>query len=67
MLSQAFTFGSAVAGGLVGLTGIKLMAPHGGIFVIALTSNALLYLVFVLVGAIVSGVVYGYLRKPLEK
>ena len=29
-----------------------------------LTSNALLYLVSVLVGAIVSGVVYGYLRKP---
>ena len=63
----SFILGSAVAGGLVGLTGIKLMAPHGGIFVIALTSNALLYLVFVLVGAIVSGVVYGYLRKPLEK
>lgn len=60
----SFILGSAVAGGLVGLTGIKLMAPHGGIFVIALTSNALLYLVSVLVGAIVSGVVYGYLRKP---
>ena len=60
----SFILGSAVAGGLVGLTGIKLMAPHGGIFVIALTSNALLYLVAVLVGAIVSGVVYGYLRKP---
>ena len=60
----SFILGSAVAGGLVGLAGIKLMAPHGGIFVIALTSNALLYLAFVLVGAIVSGVVYGYLRKP---
>ncbi|CJA27368.1 fructose-specific PTS transporter subunit EIIC [Streptococcus pneumoniae] len=60
----SFILGSAVAGGFVGLTGIKLMAPHGGIFVIALTSNALLYLVSVLVGAIVSGVVYGYLRKP---
>ena len=60
----SFILGSAVAGGLVGLAGIKLMAPHGGIFVIALTSNALLYLVFVLVGALVSGVVYGYLRKP---
>lgn len=60
----SFILGSAVAGGLVGLAGIKLMAPHGGIFVIALTSNALLYLAFVLVGAIVSGVVYGSLRKP---
>lgn len=60
----SFILGSAITGGLVGLAGIKLMAPHGGIFVIALTSNALLYLAFVLVGAIVSGVVYGYLRKP---
>lgn len=63
----SFILGSAVAGGLVGLANIKLMAPHGGIFVIALTSNALLYLVSVLVGALVSGVVYGYLRKPIEK
>ena len=63
----SFILGSSLAGGLVGLAGIKLMAPHGGIFVIALTTNALLYLVFVFVGALVSGVVYGYLRKPLEK
>ena len=63
----SFIAGSALTGALVGLAGLKLMAPHGGIFVIALTSNALLYLVFVLVGALVSGVVYGYLRKPLEK
>ena len=63
----SFIAGSALTGALVGLAGLKLMAPHGGIFVIAPTSNALLYLVFVLVGAIVSGVVYGYLRKPLEK
>ena len=62
----SFIVGSALTGSLVGvgMAGIKLMAPHGGIFVIAFTSNALLYLVSVLVGAIVSGVVYGYLRKP---
>jgi len=63
----SFILGSAITGGLVGLANIKLMAPHGGIFVIALTSNALLYLASVLVGALVSGVVYGYLRKPLDK
>ena len=60
----SFIVGSSLTGALVGMAGIKLMAPHGGIFVIALTSNALLYLVAVLLGAIVSGVVYGYLRKP---
>ncbi|MBY5034465.1 fructose-specific PTS transporter subunit EIIC [Streptococcus gallolyticus] len=59
----SFVAGSALAGALVGLAGIKLMAPHGGIFVIALTSNPILYLVFVLIGALVSGVLYGALRK----
>ncbi|HEO7187588.1 PTS transporter subunit EIIA, partial [Streptococcus agalactiae] len=33
----SFIVGSALTGALVGLAGIKLMAPHGGIFVIALT------------------------------
>lgn len=59
----SFMAGSALAGALVGLAGIKLMAPHGGIFVIALTSNPLLYIVFVLIGAVVSGILYGALRK----
>ena len=59
----SFITGSALAGALVGLSGIKLMAPHGGIFVIALTTNPLLYIVYVLIGALVSGVIFGYLRK----
>ena len=63
----SFIVGSALTGALVGLSGIKLMAPHGGIFVIGLTNNPILYLVYVLVGAVVSGILFGYLRKPLEK
>ena len=63
----SFIVGSALTGALVGLSGIKLMAPHGGIFVIGLTNNPILYLVYVLIGAVVSGVIFGYLRKPLEK
>ena len=59
----SFITGSALAGALVGLSGIKLMAPHGGIFVIALTSNPLLYLAYVAIGAVVSGVLYGALRQ----
>ena len=58
----SFIVGSALTGALVGMAGIKLMAPHGGIFVITLTSNALLYLLFILIGAVVSGI-----RKPLDK
>ncbi|HFI0252214.1 TPA: fructose-specific PTS transporter subunit EIIC [Streptococcus suis] len=59
----SFIAGSALAGALVGLSGIQLMAPHGGIFVIALTSNPFLYLAYVAIGAVVSGVLYGALRQ----
>ena len=63
----SFIVGSALTGALVGLSGIKLMAPHGGIFVIGLTNNPILYLVYVLIGAVVSCIIFGYLRKPLKK
>ena len=59
----SFIAGSALAGALVGLSGIQLIAPHGGIFVIALTSNPLLYLAYVAIGAVASGVLYGALRQ----
>ncbi|MGT2932551.1 PTS fructose transporter subunit IIABC [Streptococcus catagoni] len=59
----SFIAGSALTGALVGLAGIKLLAPHGGIFVIALTSNPFLYLLFVAIGAVVSGILFGALRK----
>lgn len=60
----SFVVGSALAGGLVGAFGIKLLAPHGGIFVVLLLSHPLLYLVFIAIGAIVSGVIYGLIKKP---
>ncbi|EHJ52931.1 fructose-specific PTS transporter subunit EIIC [Streptococcus macacae] len=59
----SFMVGSALTGALVGLFSIKLMAPHGGIFVFLLTSNWLLYFVCIVIGAIVSGILFGYLRK----
>ena len=59
----SFMLGSAITGALVGWAGIKLMAPHGGIFVVALTTNWWLYLIFVAIGAIISGIVFGTLRK----
>ncbi len=59
----SFVVGSALTGGIVGGLGIKLLAPHGGIFVIALTSQPVLYLLAVLIGAVVSGVIYGLLKR----
>ena len=64
--SPSFIVGSALTGALVGMAGIKLMAPHGGIFVVALTSNALLYLLFILIGAVVSGILFGFLQMCIR-
>lgn len=54
----SFMVGSAVTGALVGAFGIKLMAPHGGIFVFALTSNWILYLVAIVIGAIILSLIH---------
>lgn len=59
----SFVVGSALTGGLVGSFGIKLMAPHGGIFVIMLVSQPLLYLLFIIIGSFVSALMLGALLK----
>lgn len=63
----SFIIGSAITGGLVGGFGIRLMAPHGGIFVIPLVSQPIVYLLLIAIGAIISGVVFGLLKKPLAE
>ncbi|WP_430612373.1 PTS fructose transporter subunit IIABC [Enterococcus sp. DIV0876] len=62
----SFIVGSALTGALVGAFNIQLMAPHGGIFVVLLLSKPLLFLLFILIGAIVSGIVFGLLKKEPE-
>ncbi|AIQ48412.1 PTS fructose transporter subunit IIC [Paenibacillus sp. FSL R7-0273] len=58
--------GSAVAGGLTQYWHINVPAPHGGVFVAALSSNALLFLLAVLIGAVISGLALGLWKKPLQ-
>lgn len=59
--------GSAVAGGLTQLWSINVPAPHGGIFVAALANHALLFLLAVLIGAVISGLLLGLWKKPIER
>ncbi|MBO0422535.1 PTS fructose transporter subunit IIABC [Enterococcus plantarum] len=63
----SFVVGSALAGGLVGGFGIRLLAPHGGIFVALLLSHPLLYLLFIAIGAVVSAVILGIVKKPVAQ
>ncbi len=59
--------GSAAAGALSMLFGCTLMAPHGGIFVFPVVGNALMYVVALLAGTIISAFLLGVLKKNVEQ
>ena len=59
----ACIIGSAIAGGLSMLFNCTLMAPHGGIFVIGIVGNALMYIVSIAVGAVVGALILAALKK----
>ena len=58
--------GSAAAGALSMAFGCTLMAPHGGIFVVPVMGNALMYLVALVVGTAISTVLLGVLKKKVS-
>ncbi len=60
--------GSAVAGGLSMMFNIGLRAPHGGLFVVPLVEGGwLLYLAAIVIGAAVTAILLGVLKKPITK
>ena len=69
----ASVVGSAVAGALIGLFRVKIPAPHGGILVMGLSKTAnggngfFLYLFAVIIGAIVSAILLGLLKKKVDE
>ena len=58
--------GSAAAGALSMAFNCTLMAPHGGIFVFPVVGSALLYLVALVVGTVISAVLLGLLKKKVD-
>ena len=58
--------GSAAAGALSMAFGCTLMAPHGGIFVVPVMGNALMYLAALVVGTAISTVLLGVLKKKVS-
>ena len=58
--------GSAVAGALSMMFGCGSRAPHGGIFVIGIIDNPLMFLVALVVGAVVAMAGIVLLKKPLK-
>ena len=58
--------GSAIAGALSMMFGCGSRAPHGGIFVIGIIDNPLMFLIALVVGAVVAMAGIVLLKKPLK-
>lgn len=58
--------GSAAAGAMSMAFGCTLMAPHGGIFVVPVMGNAVMYLAALAAGTVISAVLLGVLKKNAE-
>jgi fructose PTS system EIIBC or EIIC component len=60
--------GSAIAGALAMVFGIGLPAPHGGIFVFpVIEGNIFLYFLAILIGSLITALMVGFLKKPINK
>ncbi len=59
--------GSAAAGALSMAFNCTLMAPHGGIFVFPVVGNAIMYVVALVAGTVISAVLLGILKKKVEQ
>ena len=59
--------GSAAAGALSMAFNCTLMAPHGGIFVFPVVGNAMMYVVALVAGTVISAVLLGILKKKVEQ
>ncbi|MCF4977541.1 PTS fructose-like transporter subunit IIB [Pseudomonas gessardii] len=59
--------GGAVTGALSMYFGCKLMAPHGGLFVMLIPNtinHALLYLLAIVAGSVLTGLLYAVIKRP---
>lgn len=63
----ACIIGSGVAGALSMLFHCTLMAPHGGIFVVPVVGNALMYLVALVAGTLLSTFLLGVFKKKVTE
>ncbi|MBF2346846.1 PTS fructose transporter subunit IIABC [Listeria seeligeri] len=59
----SFIAGSAITGAIVMFLNIKVLAPHGGVFVIFLVSQPWFYIIAIVIGTLISAALIGFLRK----
>lgn len=59
----ASMLGSGIAGGLAVAMGVESVAGHGGVFVFPMMVNPLWAVIALVVGSVVTGVVYAFIKK----
>ena len=63
----ACIIGSGIAGGLSMLFGVELPAPHGGLFVLPVVTNPVMYLFAIILGSVVTAIIIGMLKKKVSE
>jgi PTS system fructose-specific IIC component len=58
--------GAAIGGGLTQLWNVSIPAPHGGLFVVGIGENPLLFIVALLIGSVITAVVMGLWKPRVE-
>ena len=62
----ACAIGAAVSGGLSMFFNCTLMAPHGGLFVLPVIGNSIMYLLSLVIGSVVGTALLAILKKPIQ-
>lgn len=63
----ACIIGSGIAGGLSMFFRVQLPAPHGGLFVLPVMTNPIMYLVAIIIGSVVTALILGFIKKPVQE
>lgn len=58
--------GSAIAGGLTQLWNTAIPAPHGGLFVVTLADHPFMFVLALLIGSVIAGVILGLWKPKVE-
>ncbi|UGQ17411.1 fructose-specific PTS transporter subunit EIIC [Borrelia sp. RT1S] len=59
----ACILGSSIGGFLSALFEVKLMAPHGGIFILPIATNPLMWIISILIGSVVTALSLGFMKR----
>ncbi|AHH10812.1 Pts system, fructose-specific iiabc component [Borrelia coriaceae ATCC 43381] len=59
----ACIIGSSIGGFLSAFFQVKLMAPHGGIFILPIVTNPLMWILSILIGTLITGLLIGLMKR----